>query len=229
MDVVKQVEPAKYRSENIGKIASALAQAQGEYKLLVANEEAPGTKFANLQAILEATRPALSKNELAFFQYIDLQDEGSGASLLISMLTHSSGEWISSRARIIMGKTDRSTGNIYEIHKRFHALMLLGIAPSKGDPLAFDDNGETLAKESVLDEMKKPEAAKIHIADNEPVTKDQYDDLLIELKHNKEIAKEILEVYGIETLADLPRTRYQPALQEIRRLKKVHEDYYNRR
>jgi len=219
----------KYRSESIGKIALALASAQGEYRVLVANEESAGAKYANLQAIMEATRPALSKNELAFYQYIDIQDEGSGASLLISMLSHSSGEWLSSRARIVLGKTDRATGNIYEIHKRYHALMLLGIAPLKGDPLSFDDNGESLAKEQVLDNLKKPETAKIHITDTEPITKDQYDDLLIELKNYKDIVKEILETYNIETLADLPRERYHPALQEIRRLKKIHEDYYTRR
>lgn len=224
------MEASKYRSESIGKLSQALSKAQGEYKLLIANQDAPAGKFANLQAILNATRSALSENELAFYQYIELLDEGSGAALLISVLSHASNEWISSRARVVMGKTDRATGNTLEIHKRFHALMLLGIAPSDGDPHAFDDNGDEQAKELVLEELKKPDTEKerIKVTSNEPITKDQYDDLMIELRNYKEIAQEILTVYNIETLADLPRERYHPALQEIRRLKKLHEDFYRR-
>ena len=50
--------------------------------------------FANLQAILKATRESLSVNEIGFFQFIELLDEGSGAALLKTTLGHSSGQYI---------------------------------------------------------------------------------------------------------------------------------------
>ena len=139
-----------YRSTEINEIMGALAKAQGNYKRLVANQNAPGGKFANLQAILEAVRESLSENGLGFFQFIELLDEGSGGALLKTTIGHESGQYISSCARVVAGKTERQTGNIYEIHKRLHALMILGIAPSDNDPIAFDDNGEIIAEQHLI-------------------------------------------------------------------------------
>src|SRR5215470_12553203 len=82
------------RSTDINLIAGALAKAQGSYEPLVANEEGKGGKFANLQAILLATRKALSDNGIALHQYRQFLDEGSGASILRTVLLHESGQWL---------------------------------------------------------------------------------------------------------------------------------------
>ncbi len=149
-----------YRSSEINEIMGALSKAQGSYKKLVANQDAPGGKFSNLQSILEAVRESLAKNGLGFFQFIELLDEGSGASLLKTTIGHESGQYISSCARVVTGKTERQTGNIYEIHKRLHALMILGIAPSNNDPVAFDDNGELMAEQHLISSLRKPDSPK---------------------------------------------------------------------
>ena len=70
----------------------AIAKAQGNYKRLIPNEDSSVGKFANLQAILDATRESLSANAVSFFQYIQLLDEGSGAALLHTVLGHDSGQ-----------------------------------------------------------------------------------------------------------------------------------------
>jgi hypothetical protein len=217
-----------HRSPEINQIMGALAKAQGSYKKLKANEEsAGGKKFANLQAILDAVKDSLANNGLGFYQYIELLDEGSGAALLRTVLGHESGQYISSCARVVAGKTDRATGNIYEVHKRFHALMLLGIAPSENDPMAFDDNGDLLADERILEELKKPrEQQKLHT--EETVTKEQYNDLMIELEGYPELVKDIQDTYDIETLADLPKAEYHIALGKLRRIKKTHDEYVRR-
>lgn len=219
------------RSSEINQIMGSLAKAQGSYKKLIPNEEAPGGKFSNLQAILDAVRESLANNGLAFYQYIELLDEGSGAALLRTILGHESGQYISSTARVVRGKNERQTGNIYEIHKRFHALMILGIAPSSNDPMAFDDNGEELAEQQLIDDLRKPkkiEDGKIvtkQPISSETVNKDQYNELVIELDGFPEIAQSMMEVYRIETLADLPKDEYHKCMDKIRRLKKTEEDY----
>jgi hypothetical protein len=221
-----------YRSPEINHIMGALSKAQGSYKPLVANEDAPGGKFSNLQGILLAVRESLASNGLAFYQFIELLDEGSGAALLRTILGHESGQYISSTARVVRGKSDRQTGNIYEIHKRFHALMILGIAPSTNDPMAFDDNGEELAEQVLIDELRKPKNPNMQpvIETNyKTVNKDQYNELLIELEGFEEIAKDMLDVYKIETLADLPQEEYHKARAKILKLKRTHETYLNRR
>lgn len=213
-----------YRSEQINLIMGAFAKAQGSYKKLVPNEASPSGLFANLDAILDATKEALSQNGLGFYQFIELLDEGSGAALLKTVLGHESGQWISSCARVVSGKTDRQTGNNYETYKRLHALMLLGIAPSKNDPIAFDDNSNEQIQDYTLEQLKKPKE-KREIDHNSTVSKEQYDDLMIELDGYPEIVNNIKEVYDIDTLADLPKSEYHPALAKIRKIKRLHEDF----
>jgi hypothetical protein len=219
-----------YRSDEINHIMGALAKAQGTYKPLITNQDAPGGRFANLQSILQATRESLSSNGLAFHQYIDLQDDGAGAVLLVTMLGHESGQFVSSRARIISAATERQTGTIYEIYKRRHATLLLGVAPSENDPMAFDDNGEELAEKQLINILRKPkEPLREPIDRNDVINKDQYEELLIELSGYEVIAKDIMEVYGIETLADLPRGEYHRARSKILKIKKTQEEYERRK
>lgn len=210
------------RSFNTGQIYAALAKAQGEYKKLRANEVGnQGKTFANLEAILEATREALAKNQIMFSQNIKLLDEGSGAALLITKLGHSSGEWIASYARVVVGKTDYATGYSYEIHKRLHALMLLGIAPSAHDPIAHDDNGADQSDRRAVDEMLKPKVER-DIDRTLVISKDQYDTLNKELDvyptkdDGDYMLTKILETHGIETLADLPKDVYPEVILNLR-------------
>ena len=212
-----------YRSPEINLIMGALAKAQGSYKPLIANEDSPGGKFANLQAILLATRESLSSNNLSFYQYIELLDEGSGAGLLKTIIGHESGQWIGSCARVIAAKTDRQTGNTTEFHKRQHAAMLLGIAPSKNDPYMFDDNGISQADDVIIEQMRKP--VRMNNESREVINNDQYVDLTYELEGYIDIHKGVLNTYGIETLADLPREEYHRALARIRQIKKNYTDH----
>ena len=219
-----------YRSEAINEIMGALSKAQGDYKPLVANQSVSGRKFANLQAILDAVRDALSTNGLGFFQFIELLDEGSGAALLKTTIGHESGQYISSCARVVAGKTDRQTGNIYEVHKRLHALMLLGIAPSDNDPIAFDDNGEMMAENHLIASLRKPDSPqKEEIDHNDVINAHQYSELLIELNGFEKIAKDIMETYDIRTLADLPSAEYHKARSKILKIKRTQEEYMRQR
>lgn len=220
----------QYRSAQIDKLMASFSRAQGTYKPLISNQDAPGGKFANLQAILLAVRESLASNGLGFFQFIELLDEGSGAALLKTTIGHESGQYITSCARVIAGKTERSTGNIYEIHKRLHALMLLGIAPSDNDPIAFDDNGEILAEQVLVAELRKPDSPQKDAVDrNDVVDKTQYQELLIELQGFEKIAKDIMECYGIQTLADLPSGEYHRARSKILKIKRTQEEYLRKK
>jgi len=219
-----------YRSLEINEIMGAIAKAQGSYKQLIANQDTPGGKFANLQAILAAVRESLSMNGLGFFQFIELLDEGSGAALLKTTIGHASGQYISSCARVVAGKTERQTGNIYEIHKRLHALMLLGIAPSDNDPIAFDDNGEIMAEQHLVAQLRKPDSPQKEEIDRmDIINKHQYEELLIELSGFDKIAKDIMETYDIHTLADLPASEYHRARAKILKIKRTQEEYLRKK
>lgn len=218
------------RSDDINHIMASLAKAQGTYKPVMANEDAPGGKYANLQAILEATRESLAQNGLAIYFFIEFLDEGQGAAILKTILGHESGQWISSTARLITtGKTERQLGNMYEIHKRMHASMILGISPSKHDPVLFDDNGQEIGDQHLIDTLRKPkDPKKPDIDRTDVISTEQYNELMIELDGYEDIAKDMMDVYHIETLADLPRSEYHRARSKILKIKRTQDDYHKR-
>jgi hypothetical protein len=223
------VEANNYRSAEIGEIMGALSKAQGTYKKPIPNEEGPRGKFANLEAILEAVRESLASNGLGFFQSTERLDEGSGVRLLWTSLGHSSNQYISSCARIVSASSERSTGNLERTIRRRQAEMILGIAPSKNSP-DFDDDGDLQAEERLIEMVRKPkEPSKEAVDRHDVVNATQYQELLIELDGYEAIAKDIMEKHGIDTLADLPREYYHQAQAQIRKIKKVDEEYTKRK
>jgi hypothetical protein len=108
--------------------------------------------------------------------------------------------------------------------------MLLGIAPSDNDPIAFDDNGEMMAELHLVSSLRKPDAPKKEEIDhNDVINGHQYSELLIELSGFDKIAKDIMEVYDIKTLADLPASEYHRARAKILKIKKTQEEYMRQR
>lgn len=214
------------RSESIDLLVAALSKAQGSYKTLVPNTVVPGGKFANLQAILESVREALSSNGLAFYQNVELLDEGGGQQLLKTIIAHSSGQWISTMARIIAGASFRETFNCIEAYRRLNALLLLGIAPSDNDPLIKDDNGLEEHDRQILSALRNPDkpiAKKTEFVDT--ISNDQYGELMHELEGYDIITKQIQETYNISSLADLPKSEYYTTVGRIRKLKRTHEEF----
>jgi hypothetical protein len=213
----------KYRSEEINQIMGALSRAQGSYKKLIANVFAAGGDYANLDATLAAVKDSLAANELAFWQHVEILEEGSGAGLLVSTLGHSSGQYISSYARVYAGETDRATGVTIENHKRQHAQSLLGIAPSPHDPVAFDDDGAEEFERNLTDQMKKPSKDR-KIGKNIPITKDQYNLLIDLLGNDKTLYRGVLDWHKLETLQDLPAHEFNEARTRIVNAQKAVQD-----
>jgi hypothetical protein len=84
-------------SDTIGELAGALAKAQGEMSSVGKGKQGYGYKYADLASIIDAARPALSKNELAVSQSHTLMRNPTKPSVLTqTLLMHSSGEWIKS-------------------------------------------------------------------------------------------------------------------------------------
>jgi hypothetical protein len=78
--------------------------------------------------------------------------------------------------------------------------------------------------------LSKPDSAEKSIIDRDnPISKDQHNELLIELQGYDKLAKEIMESYSIETLADLPRSEYYKVRDRILKIKKVQEEFERKR
>lgn len=71
------------RSENIGDLIAALAKAQAEFTAIIKDtkNEYYGSKYAQLEAVVAAVRPALSKHGIAFFHIVGSDLERQTASV----------------------------------------------------------------------------------------------------------------------------------------------------
>ena len=91
-------------STEVGALAMALAKAQGEMFPAIPNSQNAflKNKYADLNSVLSAVRPSLTRNEISFPQTVDFFD---GQDYLVTTLIHSSGQWIRSRMKRKKGPT----------------------------------------------------------------------------------------------------------------------------
>jgi ERF superfamily protein len=128
-------------SESIGALAAALAKAQGELinpeKSLTATIRSPFPRetdrtfrYASLSSGLDIVRKALGKHEIATVQTTAIDNE-AGLIRLITVLAHSSGEWVSSDWPVCpVGETaaPHKMGAALTYARRYSLFTLVGIA-----------------------------------------------------------------------------------------------------
>lgn len=143
MKIIKPEERPR-RSETLGKLAAALAKAQGEIENAEKDVKGNYGKYATLASTWDSIRGPLSKNEIAIYQR---PLTVNGKLCMCTMLIHSSGEFIDdSELEMIF---DRSGGRISPMQamgsaqtyaRRYTLQAATGVAP------ADDDDGEGAGK-----------------------------------------------------------------------------------
>ncbi len=115
------------KSETIGKLAEALAKAQGEIKPAAFDAVNPHFKsrYATLGAITEACKDALSKHGLAVVQGTNA---GDGRVTVETMLIHASGEWIKSSLSMKAERDNaQGCGAVITYGRRYSLAAMVGI------------------------------------------------------------------------------------------------------
>jgi hypothetical protein len=123
------------KSESIGKLAEALAKAQGAIEGAKKDQANPffRSKYADLSSVWEACRKPLSDNGLAIVQ-IPLVSMGDDNVLLQTVLTHSSGEWLSGVMSMKPVKSDpQGVGSCLTYLRRYCLSAFVGVAPEDDD------------------------------------------------------------------------------------------------
>lgn len=212
----------QYESAETNKLAEAFAKAQGEYKRVTYNRENPYFKssYADLDTIVEAVKDPFAKYGLSFYQYTKISDEG--ATLLISVLKHSSGQWISSRTRIIPPKNDpQSYGSTLSYQKRYQAQCLLRVTiahdlQDDDAEVAMIDSRDIMAKGTAVNTKYNPKEQSAEV-----ITKEQLEELEYELSDPdyQDIAEQVLDGLRIQSLADMPKSKFMVSLKRIREIK----------
>lgn len=213
--IFNEVEISSYRT---AELQAALAKAQAEIKPAGLTSENPyfKSRYADLTEMVRVSRPALTKNQLSVAQNIVINE--AGQKFLHTHLGHASGQWTASNMPITPAKNDiQAQGSYISYLKRYAYGALIGVVTTDEDDdgeQAVYDQRATYAKGVALNTSYKP---KHESADT--VTKEQLEELEYELKNEPDITEMVLEGYRIQSLADMPKSKFMTSIQRIREIK----------
>ena len=125
---------SEWKSDDIDKLAEALAKAQSEIKGALASSVNPFFKsnYADLDTVIKSCFPQLTKNGLSIIQGNDTCEKGS--FYVTTMLLHSSGQWIKSKLKMPITKPDaQGVGATITYARRFSLSAMVGIAQTDDD------------------------------------------------------------------------------------------------
>lgn len=214
----KAIVSAPTRSDDIKDLCGALAKAQSEMSVAGLNADNPyfKSKYADLAAVVRASRPSLTKNGLAVMQQIIPNDDGQ--NILHTILTHSSGQWIESRMRILPSKPDVQALQSYITYiRRSSYSALVGVVVSDEDDdgeRAVAADREVYAKGTAINTKYNPKEQSY-----ETITKEQLEELEYELSEYPDIAEQVLEGLKLQSLADMPKSKFRVSAERIRSIK----------
>jgi len=179
-------------SEQLGELFGALAKAQSSMSAAVKDSSNPFFKssYANLESVVGVSRGPLTENGLCVTQPPVI---GEAGEVLLTILGHSSGQWISSEIVLRPPKTDpQSLGSYITYMRRYAYASIVGVTTA-------DDDGE-----AAMDRISIGQAAELRKV----------------LNGNKELEGEILTGLNVRKLEEIPSGLYAAVMERIKNLTK---------
>ena len=126
-------------SDKTNDLFTAFAKFQGELENASKDKKGHGYMYADLAACINSAKPHLASNGLAVTQMLGAN--GEGKQTMITMLTHSSGQWISSEFVMVnavlaggSGKNPAQVlGSAITYQRRYAYAAILGLAQEDDD------------------------------------------------------------------------------------------------
>jgi hypothetical protein len=128
------------QSDSIANLAKALSIVQGKLTYAKKDSKNPFFKsnYADLESVWDACRELLSNNNLAVAQFPGLYSDLDKSMSLTTILTHSSGEWISQEMSVPVTKPDaQGAGSALSYMRRYSLAAVVGVVSANQE----DDDG----------------------------------------------------------------------------------------
>lgn len=151
------------QSPEIKNFADALAKAQASFAPVVKDEKGPYGMFASLNAMISATRPALTANGLSVMQPPMPIIDGKGKAWCITQCTHRTGEWVRCAAETLQFENPQKTMGYFSYIRRMSYggfFCLASCSDNDGAGLA-PDAAASEGVPSTIDDTKQRPAIKL--------------------------------------------------------------------
>jgi len=137
------------QSESIANLAKALSIVQG--KLTYATKDSANpffkSRYADLESVWDSCRSLLAENGLAVMQFPGEYFDGTMS--LTTVLSHSSGEWISKEMSLPVTKPDaQGAGSALTYMRRYALAAVVGVVQA-------DDDGNAASSPQVKQSIVK--------------------------------------------------------------------------
>jgi len=140
------------KSEQINELAKALCKAQAEMTPAVKDSDNPyfKSKYADYLSVWKACTKALVNNDLSVSQLVDSAPDGSPT--LVTLLLHTSGQWLMGTQPIIVMKKDpQGVGSSITYARRYGLAALLAL------PQEDDDGEASMIRPAQKQPIKHPQ------------------------------------------------------------------------
>jgi len=134
MTLATSLEVQMQQSESIANLAKALSIVQG--KLTYATKDSANpffkSRYADLESVWDSCRSLLAENGLAVMQFPGEYFDGTMS--LTTVLSHSSGEWISKEMSLPVTKPDaQGAGSALTYMRRYALAAVVGVVQADDD------------------------------------------------------------------------------------------------
>lgn len=146
------------QSEQINELVTALSKAQAVIENATLNKTNPHfkSKYADLAAIFDAVRKPLAQQGVVVSQTTELRE---GGLVLVTMMAHSSGQWIRSEYPLPATGRPQEIGSAMTYARRYCLSAITGIAADEDD----DAEGAEHGKQRIDATAIKPKPALVSV------------------------------------------------------------------
>jgi hypothetical protein len=199
------------------KLYEALAQAQSEMLDIQFTGENCYYKdrYATLGDLIRMSRPALTKYGLCVFQDIRKIDD---IDVLRTTLAHTSGQSISTEVPIRPSKNTLNViGSYIAYMRRISMASLLGICVHDSDDDDGYHAGEDILKKVIEGKAPENTSKDTHTQEYKRLSKAEVAELEKAMGTHYDLGQDILSKYGVDSLHDLPSSKYTFLLSQLRK------------
>lgn len=194
-------------SQDVKELFTALSKLQGELELVSKARQGHGYKYADLAECINTAKPFLLKHGLAVTQMLGSNEQGK--QTMITMLTHESGQYISSEfvmvEAVLSGGSGKNPaqvlGSAITYQRRYAFAAIIGLAQEDDDAASVSNSNQ---------DRKRAKAQ------NQNINEQQIKEMSELIASKGYTVQQVCETWKIQSLSAIPSSQYNNLINSIK-------------